>query len=63
MPLHYADTKESTSKRLKHEMAIILGRVIRYETWEGIPEGVLAVSGATPTCRRLSTRPSRQTRG
>ena len=41
MPLHYADTKESTSKRLKHVMAIILGKVMRYETWEGIPEGVL----------------------
>ena len=41
MPLHYADTKESTSKRLKHEMAIIRGKVMRNETWEGIPEGVL----------------------
>ena len=41
MPLHYADTKESASKRIKHEMAIILGMVIPCETWEGIPESVL----------------------
>ena len=38
MPIHYGDNKGESSKRIKHEAAIIMGSIMHYERWEAIPE-------------------------